>query len=217
MTSPAPWAAGLLLTAACVALAEPSPQAAQLPAQSDKIISYACTMQSFNRLGAESSTKTVRFTWARGGRVRMEVVEGPDKGSVLTRDGQGQLRGRKGGFLKMIAVTLKEDDRRVVNLRGRKFYEADWGSVIQEIRAREQAGWAVQPLADDAVKGAACRVVELVAPAGSSGVTRDRVWISRDRDLILRRQQFEGETLVNDVTWWDVELNPAVEDALFTL
>lgn len=210
-----------LLLAAPAGQAEPGPAApaelARLSEQTRAITRYACTMQSFNRRDAESNTKTVRFTWARGGRVRMEVLEGPDQGSVLTRDAAGQIRGRKGGFLKMISVTLKDDDARVVNLRGRKFYEADWASVVAEVEARAAGGWTLQAQPDETIDGQVCAVLELTSPAGQPVITRDRLWIDRARGLLLRRQQFEGNTRINEVRWRDLDLQPAADDALFTL
>lgn len=183
----------------------------------DGITNYACTITAFNRLGAKSERKQVRFAYRRPGVVSMEALDGPDRGGALARDERGVIRGRKGGILKLIAVTLADDDPRVSNLRGGRFYRADWGSIIGEIRGRVRSGWTVKAVGDDACGGVACSVYELNAPPGSAGVTRDCVWVEHSRRVILRRQQHEGGMLVNDVTWRDIEINQPVDESSFSL
>jgi len=178
---------------------------------------YHCKMQSNNRLGDKTDKKKIEFWFKRKHQVRMQVLDGEKKGSALTRNDEGRIKGKKGGLLGVIAVTLDENDKRIFNLRGRKFYRADWGSVIAETVQRVKSGWRLRRLGDETFNGVPCFVLEATGKEPGSKVTRDMIWVDQTNHLVLRRKQYEGKTLVNEVAWWDIELNSNLDDDLFTL
>jgi len=178
---------------------------------------YHCMMQSNNRLGEEKDLKKIEFWFKLRHQVRMEVLDGEKKGSALTRNDAGRIRGRKGGLLKVIPVTLDENDERIFNLRGRKFYEADWGTVIKEVIQRVKNGWTLKRLADEMYNQVPCLVLELTGQEPESGVTKDMIWVDQVNHLILHRKQFEGTLPVNEVAWWEIQLNTGLGDDLFDL
>lgn len=181
------------------------------------IYDYRCQMQSLNRLGQEVDKKKLDFAFQRPHKVRMEVLDGPKKGSVLVRDANEKIRAKKGGILGVVAITLEESDERVTNLRGRKFYEADWGSVIAEWLLAAKNGWSFEKAPDEKYNNEVCHVLISHWRDPKSPITKDMIWVSKETQLIVRRQQFEGETLVNEVIWWDIVLNPSLPEGTFEL
>lgn len=178
---------------------------------------YRCQMQSNNRLGQEKDLKKIDFAFKREHQVRMEVLDGKSKGSVLTRNDSGRIKGKKGGILGVVAVTLDETDERILNLRGRKFYEADWGTVIEEFSGRVGGGWTVEVQGEEEVSGSSCYVVVATGRETGSRISKDVLCVDKQRNLVLRRKQYEGEDLVNEVVWWDIQTNPGLSDELFNL
>lgn len=182
-----------------------------------EIQDYHCKMRSRNRLGNQTDEKRLDFWFKRPHQVRMEVLDGDKKGSVLTRDASGKIRARKGGIMSIIPVTLSEDDERTRNLRGRKFYQADWGSVIKEFIEGARGGLKLSQLPDETFNQVACSVVQLEGKHPTSPITRDLIWVDKTNNLILCRKQYEGDILVNEVVWWDIEMNTNPADNQFTL
>jgi outer membrane lipoprotein-sorting protein len=178
---------------------------------------YQCQMHSRNRLGDKKDDKKMIFSFKRPQQVRMEITEGDKKGSTLTRDASGKIRGKKGGILGLVAVTLGEDDERIRNLRGREFYLADWGTVIKEYFDASKRGWKFTLLPDEKFNEVDCYVLQTTGRDPKSAVTRDEISIDKSSGLILRRKQYEGDVLVNEVAWWAIELNAGLADDIFTL
>lgn len=178
---------------------------------------YQCKMQSNNKLGQEKDMKQIEFWFKRNHQVRMEVLDGKNKGSLLTRNDRGRIKGKKGGILRLVTVTLDDTDERILNLRGRKFYEADWGTILSEFAERTKAGWKVEIVDEEKVGGTPCRVLVATGSETESRVSKDMMWIDKKSHLILRRKQYEGENLVNEVLWWDIRLNSGLSDDLFSL
>ena len=178
---------------------------------------YHCNMQSLNRLGQEVDKKKLDFSFQRPHKIRMEVLDGPKKGSVIVRTADGKIRAKKGGILGVIAVTLDESDPRVTNLRGRKFYKADWGSVIAEWLLAVKKGWKMERLPDETYNNQKCYVLTAHWKSPQSPITEDKIWVDQSTHLIVRRQQFEGQNLVNEVVWWNLQINPNLDPGLFDL
>ena len=197
----------------------PSPESLlnDLKTKWTSIQDYKCKMRSRNRLGDQKDEKKLAFSFKRPHQVRAEVLEGDKRGSVLTRDAAGLIRGKKGGVLGLVPITLSEDDEKVTNLRGRKFYLADWGSVIKEFFDWAKKGWKLSMLPDDKSLGSDCYVLQAEGKDSKNPVTRDVIFIDKASSLILCRKQYEGETLVNEVVWLDIQLNAGLDDSLFTL
>ncbi len=178
---------------------------------------YRCQMQSLNRLGQEVDKKKLDFAFQRPYKVRMEVLDGPKKGSVIVRNAEEKIRAKKGGILGVVAVSLDETDPRVTNLRGRKFYKADWGSVVAEWLIAAKNNWPMERLSDEEYNNQQCHVLAAHWQDASSPITKDLIWVNQENHLIIRRQQFEGETLVNEVVWWNIQVNPSLDPGLFDL
>lgn len=178
---------------------------------------YHVKMRSRNRLGEQQDEKKYDFYYKKPHLVRMEVIEGDKKGSVLVLQSDKTIRGKTGGVLGFVSVTLAPDDERIKNLRGREFYKADWGTVIKEYIAGYKAGYTMQLLKDEVFNNVDCWVLEANWKEAGNPITTDRIYVDKESHLVLCRKQSEGATLVNEVVWWDVQINPGLAADLFAL
>jgi len=201
----------------CGQLVDSSTLLAAVARQWGSVQAYECTMRSFNRLGERTDEKTIRFTFKRPDMARLDVLEGSSKGSAIARNAAGVITGRKGGLLKLLAIELKPDDPRVFNLRGRPFYDANWGAVLHESQNRIDSGWQVRLGGAELVGDTLCTVIEMEGHDEVYDITRERLWIDPVQALILRRRQFDGDVLVNDVEWSEIRLEASPADAVFSL
>lgn len=188
-----------------------------LKAKWDQVQDYHCKMRSRNRLGDQKDEKKTEFWFKRPHQVRMLVTDGEKKGSTLTRDANGKIKGKTGGLLGVVSVTLGEDDERITNLRGRKFYLADFGTILKEFVEGSAKGRKLTALPDETFNNVLCSVLEMSGKDPRSAVTRDLIYVDKENGLILCRKQYEGNTLVNEVAWWDIEVNVGLGDDLFSL
>ena len=134
---------------------------------------YQCLMRSKNRLGELTDSKKLKFSYKKSKQVRVEVLDGEKKGSVLTRDANGTIKAKKGGLLGVIALTLDEDDERIRNLRGRKFYHATWGAVIKEFHSAVEKQRNVQRLPDEEFNKHDCYVLSIEGGDPKDRITKD--------------------------------------------
>jgi outer membrane lipoprotein-sorting protein len=148
------------------------------------------------------------FYYQKPNLVRMYVKKGKDRGSTVLMRKDGVIRGKRGGLLSVIPVTLKPDDERLSDLWGNKFYESDWGTLLKETGARME-------------EGVPCRVEEieggkqvLLTIEGKNGYV-ERNWLESGRLVLVKRQirKANGDSL--DATWTDVVLNPEFKEGFF--
>ena len=180
-----------------------------------QIDDYQCQMLSTNSLGDVRDTKELFFWFKRPHQVRIRLLSGEKEGSELSRDRKGNIYGKKGGLLRFIKARLGEDDPRIKNLRGRKFYNADWGTVLQEFIEHASSSVRFERLPDETFRGCRCYVLAASLDGRDSRVTKDIIWVDTAQHLILRRKQFEGSNIVNEVAWWYIQLNNNPEDDFF--
>jgi outer membrane lipoprotein-sorting protein len=148
------------------------------------------------------------FYYQKPNLFRMYVKKGRDQGSTVLLREDGCIRGRGRGLLSVVAITLKPDDKRLCDLWGRKFYEADWGTILQETEARITEGMSSR------VEGVEGGKQILLTVQGKDG-SFEKTWLGADQLTLFKKQARKecGDTL--DVTWTDVVLNPEFKEGFF--
>jgi hypothetical protein len=178
---------------------------------------YHCRSHVFNKKGDETDTKLLQFSYKKPGMFRNEVIKGSNRGGVAVRTADGVLQGHT-GILKVLILTLQPDDSRLRSIRGRVFFESDWGSELDRFNARlKEEGCKLTRDPDDKCEGADCWVIVAEGPPTDMDVTRDELWIEKDSHLIKRHREFEGEEMVTDNYFTAVELNTSPKDSYFKL
>lgn len=148
------------------------------------------------------------FYYQKPNLMRMYVNKGKDQGSTVLLRKDGCIRGKKGGLLSVVPITLKADDERLCDLWGRRFYEADWGTILKEseMRLKEATSSRVEE-----VEGGKQILLVIEGENGSF----EKTWLSADQLTLIKKQARtpNGDTL--EVTWTDVIVNPEFKKGFF--
>ncbi len=182
-----------------------------------EINDYHCKLRSWNRVGDTTDMKFLNFWFKKPQQARSEVLEGTGQGNVVIREADGRIRARKGGLLSALVITVKEDDERIRNIRGKKFYEGNWGVVLGEFTAAAEKGWKLERLKDETLKGTPCIVISVEGKDPAIPVTKDVLYVDPKTWLVRMRRQFEGTMKVNEANYTEVEINTGAADELFKM
>lgn len=201
---------------------QPSPSVLldAMKAKWDSIRQYTCILDTWTRRGTETSHKIIDFAFRKPSLVRNHVLEGDNKGSTVVRTADGKLLGKKGGVLGLVVLTLEDDDERIRNLRGVRFYNGTFGYVIDGFRQEMADGWTIEVLPPAKRDGVDCVRVQATAPPGkvpAGEADRDVIWIDEKTSLLKGRQQWVGKTKVSDTTYSKIVLEARIPDDAFDL
>ncbi len=183
----------------------------------EEIQDYHLTADVFTRRGDETQHRVLDYVFKRPSLYRSTEIEGDQEGSTATYNAEGVIHGRRGGLLSAIILTLEPDDERIRNLRGQRFFDSSWGNEIQEARDEMAAGWELVRLDDEVYEGSPCYVIATNAHPEMSEVTRREYWIDKQAHIFVRRREFEGDVLVRDSKYTNIEINVDPDDSLFSL
>jgi outer membrane lipoprotein-sorting protein len=187
------------------------------------VTDYACTLKTWDRKGDQQRTSIYACSWKTPGQLRLDVLEGDNKGSRIARDAKGEIHGSKGGLLKVVTVKIDASDPRALSLRGRPFWLSGYDAVIQEALAAVEKGWQMRVSGQSTFQNMPCWLldIERVNDPANPGITADRLWVTRgDANppwRILKREKFEGTELVSVVEWSNVRTNTGLQDYHFDL
>ncbi len=176
---------------------------------------YCCVLDTKVRRGEKSDHTILQFWFKHPNYFRSVVLEGNDKGVIVTRGAAGKIKAQKGGILSAIKLTLKEDDARLADPRGARLQDGDWGSLIGQFLHRRDQGWSFRRLPDEKVKGALCYVVQAEGRADDMGETREAFCFEKQTLTVRARRLWEGPTQVDDTVYYDVKLDQKLSDDFF--
>jgi len=183
----------------------------------EEIRDFHFTSVVFCRAGEETEHKILDVIFKKPALYRNTVIEGDNEGAVVTYNAEGVIHGRRGGILSVIVLTLKPDDERIRSLRGRRFYEIAWGIELGEMRDYIAAGWTLQRLDDAEMDGLLCYVVAAEGTSEETTLTRSEIWVEQATHLVRRRLDYEGDVLVRDDQYTQIEINTDPDESLFSL
>lgn len=176
---------------------------------------YQCLVDTTNRQGEVLVETTLHVTFKRPGQFRHSIVKGDNTGVLLTRTADGSVRVRPGGFLGLVTVEMDPGDSRLLDGRGRPFYENDWGSELEAIRAALSRGARLDRVADQVWNGVDCWVIRLTLPGPVD--ERQELWIDQQTHLPRRISASEGGRVKKDARFEQITLNTRPADQVFML
>ena len=175
----------------------------------DKISTYRCKCIYRSEFDGVIEERVYNYYFKKPKLIRMEITSGKDKGSVAVYK-DGKVRAHKGGILSFIVLTFDVRDKMVCDRRGKGMDTTDWGYVIEEMERASKAGrmkvWRGK------LEGKEVYVME-----ADLGETSDRIYLSADTLIPLRREGLERGKVVSYEIYKDVELNVPLDDKLFKL
>jgi len=182
----------------------------------ETIDDYHCTTIAFTRNGDETKDQVLDNIFKKPALYRTVEIEGPNAGSTVTYNAEGVIHGQRGGLLAGLVLELEPDDERIRSLRGRRFFETAWGLEFEEAREAVASGGELVRLDDQELDGTMCYVIAVNSEPDQSGLTEQQFWIDRETHLLRRRLDFEGDTVVRDAKFINVELNVNPDESIFS-
>jgi outer membrane lipoprotein-sorting protein len=188
-------------------------------AKFEQIQDYQCRYESFATNGKESETFLYKLSFSKPKNIRLEILKGRSKGTILLYDPvKKRVRFRVGsGLLSSLVLNMSPANRKLVDVNGHGIDHADWGWLLG--RHLEQADlFAASCLGEEPVGGRLSRVYELVSsdPARTSSIAREKIWFDAELDVITQFQLFDrNNNLFQSSTFTDIVLNPGLNKDLF--
>ncbi len=183
----------------------------------DTIDNYHCTTVVFLRKGDETDNKVLDVYFKKPSLYRNTVIEGDNQGSVATINAEGVIQGKQGGVFSLIVLTLEPTDERLTGVRGRRFFETAWGLEYQELSDLVAAGWKLERLPDEEFEGSLCYVIEASTDTPETDMTHRQMWFDQETHLPRRFFELQGEEVLRDAKFINVELNIDPEPGTFQL
>lgn len=188
----------------------------------DALRSYRCLYEASSSTndGRRSEAFLYEYAFAKPKLIRLKVLEGRSRGTILLYDHRrGKVRVKLGsGLLASLTVSLSPASSKLTDLQGHGVDHTDWGWFISQHKTR-QGLFDVRDLGRDEVEGRSVRVFELVSqdPARTQGIAREKVWFEPERGIFVRYQIFNAKgVLVQSGACTRILLDPELGPSLFT-
>lgn len=187
------------------ALAEPSALAAA-GAEFAKIDDYSTTIVVHETNGKNVEDRTYRVMYKKPSMERVDVIAGPGRGGGIVWLGGEQVKGHKGGFLSGMHMTLDLHNSQVTTLRGDTVDSSTIPSMLNDFtRIKGIVSEAEGPSIDGAETVAV--TLDVADAAAYNGVSREVLYISSVRHLPVRRERFDGATIVKSEHVMEMKTN----------
>ncbi len=156
--------------------------------------------------GAKTEDRTYGYMWKRPTLAKIDVLEGPGKGSGAAWRSGDKVLGHQGGILSGIKMVVDIHDPRAVSLRGDTIEVAsfDW-----QLKHFQKTPGTLSETAGPSIEGEATTAVTLTVadPKANGNVSKDVLNLSNATHLPVRREQYVGTRLVKTETFKNVKLN----------
>ena len=183
----------------------------------EKIETYQCFFQVFTAKGKKTKTVTAQYFFKKPKWVRMELLEGSQKGTVLLyKPHSVKLKPGK-GLLSIFHFTFEPENERLVDLRGYGIHETDWGYCIDQHLQRLEITDS-QFAGEENVEGRQTLVFELLSqyPERSNGVAKEVLWVDKEELIPLKYVHYDTTgKVVLSALFKEIKINVELEDAFF--
>ncbi len=178
-----------------------------------QIDDYRCTIRSTNKRQGTLEENVLTVIYKRPGYFRHAIIDGTSRGVILTYNGQ-TVHARPGGLLSVMTVEVDPRDARLVDGRGKPFYQSDWGSELAHLGQAAKTGWLHRE-PDETIEEKTCWVVSVQPASGDEEV--HRVWVDQESRLLARAVSAKRGQTLRDAKYTKVALNTKPSDAEFSL
>jgi hypothetical protein len=180
----------------------------------ESISDYQCRMEEQCRQGSRHEERTIDFYFIKPRFIRMDILKGNrfgDTGSVGVYRGDGRVRGRKGGLLGFLAITVDKHDAQATTIRGLAFDESDMQATLEKMQFH-----LAESTCTLSVGGGVYELVfEPRDPSRNGGVTRDVIRLDAATLLPASSDSYEGERLVQHAEWSSYIIDAGLPNQLF--
>lgn len=177
---------------------------------------YQFTMQATVRKGNRVEKSAYHDYFKKPDMFRTDVTAGPKAGGAVVKQADGKIKGHQGGFLAAIILTLSPADKRLYDVRGNYFLEAEWSRHLKQIEDRLIKG-ARAALVSDTLDGQTVQVLTLNIADPADDVTQEIIWFDAAQKYIVKLQELAGSTIVLENIITDQKNNQDLPDSLFVM
>lgn len=186
----------------------------------ESIQTYECEYTTFQKKGKESEEVTYHVYFKKPLWTRLKVLKGKNKGSeAMYNPEKNEVRGRKGGLLRGIVLTLKPDDKKVTSVLGFKTYDAGISGIYIRFMKYLEEGFEMEYAGDfeeNGVKGKKIKV-KITKPDKYWGLKEEIIWFTDDY-IPYRTEGFDekGEKVLT-AHFYMVKLNVEIPEKMWKL
>jgi outer membrane lipoprotein-sorting protein len=192
----------------------------------EHITDYQCRFRTFSTDGTKSREVLLAYYYRNPSQIRMEVLEGPNPGSILIYNRQirpKQVRVIAGNkftafiqrmfYGEFFALT----DKWVLDLRGNGIHESDWLNFIDEHEKYLKIG-SSRFIGEETLNGRKTYVFKLVSnnPDETMSIKEEKVWV--DAQTYFPVQFFQYDTqgrLARKATITELQFDTGLDERLF--
>ncbi len=186
----------------------------------ESIETYECEYKTFQKKDNKKDTRTYYVYFKKPLWVRLKVLKGRNKGSeVMDNPEKNIVRGRRGGILRGIVLTLKPDDKKVVSIRGFKVYDAGISGIYIRFLKYFEEGFEMEYLGrfeEKGHKGLKIRI-KIEKPGKYWGLCEEIIWFTDDYIPYKTEGFDEKGKKVLEATFYKVYLNTKIPENLWRL
>lgn len=183
----------------------------------EQIETYQCLFEAFTAKGEKTKVVISRYFFKKPKMVRMEILKGKHKGTVLLyKPHKVRLKLGK-GILSLFSFTLEPEDKRLIDLRGHGLHQSDWGWYIdQHIPLLELTDSTFS--GEETVDGRNTLVYMLSSkdPEKTKFITKETLWVDKEEFIPVKYVQYDSEgIIIQSSRHRDIEINIDLKDDLF--
>lgn len=182
----------------------------------NKVSTIYSILEVYNKAGNNEEYFTYKFYYQKPDKIRLEVLEGKDKGTIMVYQ-TGKVRYKKGGLLSFIPLSLNVDDPLVVSIRKGQIPDLTFDYIIDLLLTNNPSG-----LKETVLLNYNCYVIEI----GNSkdklyNYSFQRIYIEKNSFLPVSLEQYEdikGErTLVHRRVYKNLQINIKFDPQTFEI
>lgn len=185
----------------------------------DSLRDYTCIVESYERLGRKKDFHRYEFLYLKPGWIWMKVIEGKNKGGIASYNPfTKKVRGKKGGILGVVKLTLAPTNKRVISLRGYRVDQSDFGTHLK--RWEEYMKNYNVTLKMDTLLGQDVYRLDAtgIDPAKYDSTVSETIWISPKNFLPLKLEaRGKGGIVFHRAVYRDVKINQGLTEEDFKI
>jgi outer membrane lipoprotein-sorting protein len=188
----------------------------RMKARFEALTDYSCSYNALVSDGRRTQKWTYRYFFKKPDLIRMEIVTGENAGVILiVRD--GKVRVKPSGLLSILSLTLRPDDRRIIDVRKNRPDQTSWGYFLDQ-HLRNQDLTTEISASQDILDGRPVLVYEITSqdPARTQGIAREKIWVAVPEDLLLRYEMYDRDGRLAMMSHFkEIVLDSGLPDSLF--
>lgn len=182
-----------------------------------EINDYTCLVDTYERAGKDEMKNIHRYYYKKPGWIRVSILEGDNKGAqALYNPNERKVKGRGGGALKFIKVSLPPENKRVQSPRGFMMNESDFSSNLNFLKRayKNSQNTTVEDLKDKWK----IKIEGIKNPEEFKGFKSIEVLINKNSNLFEEITYYEPDGSVGKRTILkDIQINVGLKESDFEI